>query len=103
MASFLPRTSAPSLRSNPQTNGKVERFNHEIIQRLPRISAEERHQMDKWDEYLPQALLAFHAHRNQRMGCSPFYLQYGIEPVLPHSSIISSPATALEREIAKQD
>ena len=59
--------------------------------------------MDKWDEYLPQALLAFHAHRNQRMGCSPFYLQYGVEPVLPHSSIISSPATALEREIAEQD
>jgi transposase InsO family protein len=88
---------------HPQTNGKVERFNHEIIQRLQRISAEERHQMDKWDDYLPQALLAFHAHRNQRMGCSPFYLQYGIEPVLPHSSIISSPATALEREIAKQD
>jgi transposase InsO family protein len=88
---------------HPQTNGKVERFNHEIIQRLQRISAEERHQMENWDDYLPQALLAFHAHRNQRMGCSPFYLQYGVEPVLPHSSIVSSPATALEREIAKQD
>ena len=88
---------------HPQTNGKVERFNHEIIQRLQRISAEPNHQMDKWDEYLPQALLAFHAHRNQRMGCSPFYLQYGVEPVLPHSSIISSPATALEREVAKHD
>ena len=59
--------------------------------------------MDKWDEYLPQALLAFHAHKNQRMGCSPFYLQYGVEPVLPHSSIISSPATALEREVAKHN
>jgi transposase InsO family protein len=88
---------------HPQTNGKVERLNHELIERLQRISAEERHQMDKWDEYIPQALLAFHAHRNQRMGCSPFYLQYGIEPVLPHSSIVSSPTTTLEREVAKHD
>ena len=88
---------------HPQTNGKVERLNHELTQRLQRISAEEGHQREKWDNYLPQALLAFHAHKNQRVGCSPFYLQYGIEPVLPHASIVTSPITALEREITKQD
>jgi len=68
---------------HPQTNGKVERLNHELVQRLQRISAEDHHQLEYWDEYLPQALHAFHAHKNQRMGCSPFYLQYGVEPVLP--------------------
>ena len=88
---------------HPQTNGKVERLNHELVQRLQRISAEEGHQRDKWDQYLPQALLAFHAHKNQRVGCSPFYLQYGVEPVLPHTSIVTAPSTQLEREIAKQD
>jgi hypothetical protein len=88
---------------HPQTNGKVERLNHELIQRLQRISAEEGHQRDKWDQYLPQALLAFHAHKNQRVGCSPFYLQYGVEPVLPHTSIVTAPSSQLEREIAKQD
>src|SRR5579859_323246 len=88
---------------HPQTNGKVERLNHELIQRLQRISADEGHQREKWDQYLPQALLAFHAHKNQRVGCSPFYLQYGVEPVLPHASIVTSPISALEREIAKQD
>jgi hypothetical protein len=61
------------------------------------------HNREEWDSYLPQALLAFHAHRNQRFGCSPFYLQYGIEPVLPHVSIVTSPITMLEREIAKHD
>lgn len=88
---------------HPQTNGKVERLNHELIQRLQSISAEEHHQLKNWYEYLPQALLAFHSHKNQRMGCSPFYLQYGMEPVLPHASIVSSSTTALERQIAKED
>ena len=37
------------------------------------------------------------------MGCTPFYLQYSVEPVLPHASIISSSTTALERDIAKED
>jgi hypothetical protein len=37
------------------------------------------------------------------MGCTPFYLQYALEPVLPHASIVSSSTTALERDIAKND
>jgi len=81
----------------------VERLNHELVQCLQRISAEDHHQLNNWDEYLPQALLAFHMHKNQRMECSPFYLQYSVEPVLPHASIVSSSTTALEREIAKED
>ena len=88
---------------HPQTNGKVQRLNQELIQRLQRISAEEEHQREQWDKYLPQVLLLFHAHKNQRVGCSPFYLQYGVEPVLPHASIVTSPISALQHEIAKQD
>ena len=88
---------------HPQTNGKVERLNHELVQRLQRISVDGPHQREDWDLYLPQALLAFHAHRNRRFGCSPFYLQYGIEPILPHESLITSPVNMIEREIAKHD
>ena len=88
---------------HPQTNGKVERLNHELIQRLQRTSVDGPHIREDWDLYLPQALLAFHAHKNQRLGCSPFYLQYGIEPILPHESMITSPVTLIEREIAKHD
>ena len=80
---------------HPQTNGKVERLNHELIQRLQRISAEENHQLEDWDLYLPQALFAFHAHVNKRMGASPFYLQYGTEPVLP-STPAPTPVTKLD-------
>src|SRR5438105_1650837 len=54
---------------HPQTNGKVEQLNHELVQRLQCISTKEGHQHDKWDQYLPQALLAFHAHKNQCEQC----------------------------------
>ena len=59
---------------HPQTNGKVERLNHELVQRLQHISVDGSHKQEDWDLYLPQALLAFHAHKNQRLGCTPFYL-----------------------------
>lgn len=88
---------------HPQSNGKVERLNHELVQRLQRISVDGNNKMENWDRHLPQALLAFHAHKNQRFGCTPFYLQYGIEPVLPHESLITAPITRIEREIAKQN
>ena len=88
---------------HPQTNGKVERLNYELIQRLQHISVDGSHKQEDWDLYLPQALLAFHAHKNQRLGCTPFYLQYGIEPTLPHESLVTSPISRIEREIAKQD
>jgi hypothetical protein len=81
---------------HPQTNGKVERLNHELIQRLQRISAEDGHKVNDWDLYLRQALFAFHAHENTRLGTTPFFLQHGVEPVLPSTSIERFPITPLE-------
>jgi len=46
--------------------------------------------------YLRQALFAFHAHKNQRLGATPFYLQFGVEPVLPSTSIVNTPVTQVE-------
>ena len=74
---------------HPQTNGKVERLNHELIQRLQRMTVDDR---DNWDQYLRRALFAFHAHTNVRLGCSPFFLQYGVDPVLPSSATIQQEA-----------
>src|SRR5579859_4055106 len=88
---------------HPQSNGKVERLNHELVQRLQRIGADDGHSVNEWDTYLPQALLAFHAHQNSRTGCSSFYLQYGIEPRLLITSMLISPATSLEIAQAKHD
>ena len=37
---------------HPQTNGKVERLNTELIERLRRITAEEGKHIEDWDLYL---------------------------------------------------
>jgi len=81
---------------HPQTNGKVERLNHELVQRLQRIAAEDNNDRMNWDLYLRQAVFAFHAHTNKRTGSSPFYLQHGVEPILPSTAFVSEPITRLE-------
>jgi len=90
--------------AHPQTNGKVERWNHELMNRLQRIAAEEGNNRRDWDLYVRQGLFAFHAHYNSRLGCTPFYLQYGVEPILPSQhSLTSKPLTNVERMQSKQD
>jgi len=80
---------------HPQTNGKVEHLNHELVQRLVRISTEKGDLKD-WDLYLREALFEFHAHVNHKTGASPFFLQYGVEPVLPSTSTTTTPITRIE-------
>ena len=85
-----------------QTNGKVERLNHESIQRLQRISAENGHCREVWDLYIRQAIFAFHAHINRHLSASPFSLQYGVEPVLPSTSIQTTPVSRSELSKASE-
>lgn len=81
---------------HPQTNGKVECLNHELIQRLQRISVEEGNDIRDWDLCVPQALFAFHAHLNKCLGSTPFYLKFGVEPVPPSSSTTKAPLSRVE-------
>src|SRR4030095_617368 len=81
---------------HPQTNGKVECLNHELIQRLQKMTVDDR---VNWDLYLRKALFAFHAHTNSRLGCFPFFLQYGVDPVLPSSATIQQEAPLSEVEL----
>jgi len=41
-------------------------------------------------------LFAFHAHTNKRLGSSPFFLQYGVEPVLPSTALTNTPLSRVE-------
>ncbi|PIL34997.1 hypothetical protein GSI_02784 [Ganoderma sinense ZZ0214-1] len=66
---------------HPQTNGRLEKFNDNFVQTLARYIAPD-HQ-DKWDNYVPDALLAHRAHVNSSTGASSAFLTYGRELRLP--------------------
>jgi transposase InsO family protein len=50
---------------HPQTNGRLEKFNDVLTQMLVRMTAPT--QQERWDEYLPDALLAHRVHTSSSM------------------------------------
>ncbi|KAI0338840.1 hypothetical protein BDW22DRAFT_680813 [Trametopsis cervina] len=59
-----------------------------------------------WDEYLPDVLLAHHAHENPSLRASPFYLTYGRHPRLPNDHIydvVRKPPTDQEIELLQNE
>jgi hypothetical protein len=81
----------------PSDCWREERLNTELIERLQRITAEEGNHLEDWDLYIRQALFAFAAHKNERLGATPFFLQYGVEPVLPSTSLTANPISRVDR------
>ncbi|KAH9248029.1 hypothetical protein BASA81_014315 [Batrachochytrium salamandrivorans] len=65
---------------HPQTNGMVERMHAMLGHGLTTLVADKR---DRWDEYLPQVLLAIRTRTHSVTGYSPFYLLFGTHPRLP--------------------
>ncbi|KAH9263062.1 hypothetical protein BASA83_013620 [Batrachochytrium salamandrivorans] len=66
---------------HPQTNGMVERMHAMLGHGLTTLTNENR---DRWDEFLPQTLLALRTRTHAVTGFSPFYLMFGIHPRLPY-------------------
>ncbi|KAH9244425.1 hypothetical protein BASA81_018177 [Batrachochytrium salamandrivorans] len=62
---------------HPQTNGMVERMHAMLGHGLTTLVADKR---DRWDEYLPQVLLAIRTRTHAVTGFSPFYLLFGTHP-----------------------
>ncbi|KAH9275222.1 hypothetical protein BASA83_002453 [Batrachochytrium salamandrivorans] len=65
---------------HPQTNGMVERMHAMLGHGLTTLVHGKR---DRWDEYLPQVLLALRTRTHAVTGFSPFFLLFGIHPRLP--------------------
>lgn len=82
---------------HPQTNGRLEKFNDTLVLILAHYLSPTRQNL--WDQYLPDALLAYRAHHSRTLGTSPFYMLYSCEPRLPSDSTygtIARPPTSEE-------
>lgn len=64
---------------HPQSNGLVERFHSTLLRNLRKLSL---NNVRDWDKHLDEALFGYRAARNDSMGTSPFYMTYGVNPVV---------------------
>ena len=67
---------------HPQTQGVVERMNAVVGQTL-RCLIHETNDVKKWEILLPTVELAINSLPNASTGFTPFFLNYGYEPVAP--------------------
>jgi hypothetical protein len=70
---------------SPQANGRVERF-HRTLHSV--IAKKIQENVNTWDLYLNQTLVAIRFHVNESSKHSPFYLLYNREVVLPLDTIL---------------
>ena len=69
----------------PQSNGKVERFHSTLVNVISKKISDDIH---TWDLYLNQTLAAVRFHDNESTQCSPFFLLYNRDVVLPLDTIL---------------
>jgi len=78
--------------AHPRTNGQVERANGMILQGLkPRIFDRLKKFGGKWVAELPAVLWSLRTTPSRATGCTPFFLAYGAEAVLPTELEYGSP------------
>jgi hypothetical protein len=65
---------------HPRTNSKCERVNQIFKGMLTKYVKGDVH---SWDEYVESALFSCRIRKHTTTGFSPFYLVYGVDPVLP--------------------
>ena len=67
---------------HPQTQGVVERMNSVVSQTL-RCLLHEKNEKKEWEILLPTVEMVINSMPNSSTGFSPYYLNYGHEPVMP--------------------
>src|SRR6185295_9232744 len=63
---------------HPQTNGLVERFNRTLVTMLAKTN-----DIFNWDLHIPSVLFVYRTAKHSTTKYTPFYLNYGCDPVLP--------------------
>ena len=67
---------------HPQTQGVADRMNAVVSQTF-RCLLHEMNKKKRWEICLPTVEMVINSMPNKSTGCSPFYLNYGHEPVMP--------------------
>ena len=67
---------------HPQTQGVFERMNAVVSQTLC-CPIHDTRNVKRWEILLPTVEMAINSSPNQSIGFSPFFLNYGYEPIMP--------------------
>jgi hypothetical protein len=82
----IDKTRTTSMR--PQANGCVERFNRTLESMLTMYC---QHAQHKWDEYLPQVMMAYRASEHSSTGQTPNKMVFGKQVTLPLQAVVGKP------------
>ena len=77
-------SSLKSTAKHPQTDGQTERVNGSLINILRCYLDKEIGEERTWFTGLVEAGMVYNGSTHVKTGCSPYFLNYGYEPVLPH-------------------
>lgn len=70
---------------HPEANGQVERFHRVLNDMLSKLSS---HEIEAWDDKLPDVLAAYRIGISETTKFSPYFLLYGRDPILPIDNIL---------------
>ena len=80
---------------HPQTDGQTEAANR-VVEQVLRCTIHESQEITHWERILPIAEFVINSSASPSMGYSPFYLNYGFEPIAPLTFIRDADMTHIE-------
>ena len=67
---------------HPQSDGQTEAANR-VVEQVLRCTSHASQDVTHWERYLPMVEFVMNSSASLAMGYTPFYLNYGFEPVTP--------------------
>ena len=80
---------------HPQTDGQTEAANR-VVEQVLRCTIHGSQEVAHWERYLPMVEFVINSSSSPSTGYTPFYLNYGFEPVTPVTLIREADMTQIE-------